>query len=90
MPQSTQSEGFASSSYNSNLDNHSCLISDPPQTFTPNLSESQHTLESFDSEVLPSTFSQPLIVPNTLTRVGSDKRKPFVLYNNMAHSDWVE
>ena len=57
MPQSTQSEGFASLLYNSNLDNHSCLISDPPQTFTLNLSESQHTLESFDSEVLLSTFS---------------------------------
>ncbi|KAL4733048.1 hypothetical protein BDV11DRAFT_200822, partial [Aspergillus similis] len=44
MPQSTQSEGFASSSYNGDLDNHSYLTSDPPQTFTPNLSGSQHTL----------------------------------------------
>jgi hypothetical protein len=85
-----QSEGFASSLCNGDLDNLSYLTSDPPQIFTPNLSESQHTLEPFDSEVLPSTFSQPPIAPNTLTRVGSDKRKPFVLYDNMAHSDWVE
>ena len=90
MPQSMQSEGFASLLYNSNLDNHSYLISDPLQIFAPNLLESQHILESSDSEVLLLTFSQPLIVPNTLTRVGSDKRKLLVLYNNMAHSDWVE
>ena len=76
--------------YNSNLDNLSYLISNPPQIFTPNLSESQHTSESFDSEVLLSTFRHPFLAPNTLTRVGCDRRKPFILYDNIAYLGWVQ
>ncbi|KAL4971275.1 hypothetical protein BDW66DRAFT_155821 [Aspergillus desertorum] len=36
-------------------------------------------------------FLQPFFsAPNTLTRVGSDRWQPFVLYDNMAHSVWAE
>lgn len=76
-----------SSSLYDDIDNLNYLPSDNAQIFTPDLSISQQTEESFDPEFLQPSL--PPAIPPSLERVGSDHRKPWILYNEMVHNDWV-
>lgn len=79
MPQSQLSD-FASSLYSGDIDDLSYLLT---QQITP--SASQHTIDA--------SFRQPddpLPIPSSLTRVGPDRRKGFILYDKMSHNDFVD
>lgn len=80
MSQSQQSEDFSSSIYDSDLENLAYL--------TPDLSGSQQKFDSFDPEFLRP--APPPSIPSSLTRVGPDRRKAYVLYDEMVHTDWVD
>lgn len=86
MSESQQSD-FASSLYDGDIDPLTYLAPSN-QPVTPALSSSQQTFDAFDSEFLRPVI--PLMVPSSLTRVGPDRRKAFVLYDEMTHSDWVD
>jgi len=86
MSESQQSD-FASSLYDGDIDTLTYLAPSN-QPVTPAQSSSQQTFDVFDSEFLRPVI--PLVVPSSLTRVGPDRRKAFVLYNEMTHSDWVD
>jgi hypothetical protein len=45
-------------------------------------------LDVFETGFLRPTI--PPLIPSVLTRVGPDRRKAFVLYDKMTHSDWVD
>lgn len=87
--QYSDADGFSSSIYDGDIDNLTFL---PPENshllYTSELSVSQQTINSFDQEFLRP--SAPLTIPLSLTRVGPDRRKGYVLYENMTHSDWVD
>jgi len=86
MSQSQQSD-FTSSLYDGDLDNLTYLTpSDQPANL--DLSSSQQTFDAFGPEFLRPGI--PLVVPSSLIRVGPDRRKAFVLYDEMTHSDWVD
>jgi hypothetical protein len=84
MSQSQHSD-FTSSLYDSEIDNLSYLTSSN-HLATP--SGSQYTLEASDQDFLRPIIS--LAVPSFFTRVGPDRRKAFILYDRMAHNDWVD
>jgi hypothetical protein len=86
MSQSQHSD-FASSLYNGDIDNISYLTPSESQVFTPEPSGSLHALEPFDHDFLRPAI--PLTAPPIFTRVGPDRRKAYVLYDQMSHSDWV-
>jgi hypothetical protein len=62
------------------------------------LSPSQHLItptpsffSSYPIEGSEPDFLRPNNpIPPSLTRVGPDRRKAFVLYDNMAYTDWVD
>ncbi|KAJ5982186.1 hypothetical protein N7451_012286 [Penicillium sp. IBT 35674x] len=83
MSQSQHSD-FTSSIYDGEIDNLSYLTTSNPLA-TP--SGSQYALDTSDRDFLRPT--RP-VVPYSFTRVGPDQRKAFVLYERMAHNDWVE
>lgn len=83
MSQSQHSD-FTSSIYDGEIDNLSYLATSNPLA-TP--SGSQYALNTSDRDFLRPT--RP-VVPSSFTRVGPDRRKAFVLYERMAHNDWVE
>ncbi|KAJ6041643.1 hypothetical protein N7460_007033 [Penicillium canescens] len=74
---------FSSSIYGSEFDNYT------PRNhpFTPDLSESQETLPSFDTDFLQ--LSLPPTLPSPFTRVGPGRNKAYFLYDEMLHNDWV-
>ncbi|KAJ6003574.1 hypothetical protein N7522_006266 [Penicillium canescens] len=82
MSQNQQSL-FSSSIYGSEFDNYT------PRNhpFTPDLSESQETLPSFDTDFLQ--LSLPPTLPSPFTRVGPGRNKAYFLYDEMLHNDWV-
>jgi hypothetical protein len=87
MSQGQQSD-FASSLYSSEIDNlayppHSNLHCSTPEPFS-----SQPTLDPLYSDFRRPTV--PPVVPSSLTHVGPDRRKAYVLYEKMSHDDWVE
>lgn len=87
MSQSQQSEVFASSLYDGDPRNLGYLLSDYPQNFTPVFS-SQPTSNILDSDLV---YPQSLpAAPEIFDRISPDRRRTFIVYNNMAHSDWVE
>lgn len=88
MSQSQQSDSLSSSIYDSNIDNIAYLPSDAPQLLTSDLSSSQQTFDSFDPEFLRPR--PPPLIPSSLTRVGPDRRKAYVLYDEMVYTDWVD
>jgi hypothetical protein len=83
----SQRSDFASSLYDGDIDTLTYLAPSN-QPVTPAPSSSQKTFDAFDSEFLRPVI--PLVVPSSLTRVGPDRRKAFVLYDEMTHSDWVD
>jgi hypothetical protein len=80
----SQHSNFASSIYDGEIDNLSYLTTPNPPA-TP--SGSQYTLDASEQD-----FLRPLrpVVPSSFTRVGPDQRKAFILYERMAHSEWVD
>ena len=88
MSQSQRSD-FASSFYDdSEIDN---LPSYPHLNLphlTPEPSASQQTSDSRHSDFCRPNL--PPVVPSSLTHVGPDRRKAYVLYDKMSHNDWVE
>lgn len=85
MSQSQQSN-FASSLYDGDLDDLSCLT---PSNYLATPSGSHHTIETFEPDFLrPNNL--PVPPPACLTRIGPDRRKVFVLYDRMMHNDWVD
>lgn len=80
-----QHSDFASSLYDDEIDNLSYLSS---SNYLATLSGSQYILEASNQEFLRPNI--PLAVPSSFTRVGPDRRKAFILYDRMAHSDWVD
>jgi hypothetical protein len=87
MSQSQLSD-FASSLYDSEIDNFSDLPHSNLYDLTPEPSGSQQTINSLHSDFLRPTL--PPIVPSSFTYVGPDRRKAYVLYDRMSHNDWVE
>jgi hypothetical protein len=88
----SQIDSQFSNAYSSvfDVDLASDTFSFPPATEnTPDPSCSQRTFDSaFDS-----TFAiplQPYPLPSTLKRVGSDKKKPFVLWTEMTNNEFVQ
>jgi hypothetical protein len=84
MSQSQHSD-FASSLYGGEIDNLSYLASSNPLATS---SGSQFALDTPDQDFLRPNLRP--VVPPSFTRVGPDRRKAFVLYERMAHSEWVE
>lgn len=84
MSQSQQSD-FASSLYDGEIDNISYPTS---SNYLATPSGSQYTLDVSDQDFIGPNI--PLAAPSFFTRVGPDRRKVFILYDRMAHSDWVE
>ncbi|MGH7240233.1 MAG: zinc finger BED domain-containing protein [Candidatus Saccharimonadales bacterium] len=87
MSQSQQSD-FTSSLYNSEIDNLDYLSPSNLHCFTPEPSNSQLISNSLHSEFRRPTL--PPAIPSSLTHVGPDRRKAYVLYDKMSHNDWVE
>lgn len=93
MSQSQHSDAFSSSFYNSTvaditMQDITYLASENALLFTPDLIESQQTIDSSDTE-----FLQPAprpIVPSSLTRVGPGRSKAYVLYTRMVHEEFVQ
>ena len=84
MSQSQQSD-ILSSFYDGEADNLGYLTSfNEPTT----LSSSQPTLDTFGSEFIRPSIPPP--IPPSFTRVGPTRRKTFVLYDIMAHTEWVD
>lgn len=78
---------LSSSLCDNDIGNLAYLTSENPQVFTPDLSASQQTEEIFDPEFLQPSL--PPAIPSSLQRIGSSSKKPWVLYDEMAHNDWV-
>ena len=58
-----------------------------PHSFTPDPSSSQQTSDSLEPEFLRP--SPRPIVPSSLIRLGPNRRKDYVLYDEMLHEDFV-
>lgn len=56
----------------------------------PTSSASIQTQETWESSFLRPGGLTPTSVPSSLTRVGPDRRKTFLLYDQMVHSEWVD
>jgi hypothetical protein len=84
MSQSKQSD-ILSSFYDGDTDNlgYSTL-------FNKNtiLSSSQPTLDIFGFDFIKPNLPPP--IPPSFTRVGPTQRKAYVLYDTMAHTEWVD
>lgn len=80
----SQYSDFASSLYDGDIDN---LIFFTISNYLaiPDLSGSQQIFDRLDSEFFYPVI--PLTALSLFTRVGSDRRKTFILYNNMAHNE---
>lgn len=87
MSQSQNSDVFPSSLYD-NTDSILYLPSDPLQPFTPKLSGSQQTFDPFNQDFLRP--QAPPIIPPSLTRLGPDRRKAYVLYDGTMYTEWVD
>lgn len=87
MSQSQNSDVFPSSLYD-DTDSIPYLPSDPPQPFTPELSGSQQTFDPFNQDFLRP--QAPPTIPPSLTRLGPDRRKAYVLYDGTMHTEWVD
>jgi hypothetical protein len=84
MSQSQQSN-LPSSLYDGEIDNLTYLTHSHPLA-TP--SETQHTFDILDTSFLRPAI--PLTIPSILERVGPDRRKAYILYNEMSHNEYVE
>ena len=88
MSQSQYSDAFSSSLYDSDI-NLAYLTPENEQLATiSEPSTSQLAINSFDPEFLRPPI--PLLVPEGLTRVGPDRRKAFVLYNEMVDKEFMD
>lgn len=87
MSQSQQSD-FLSSLYDGDIGDADNLTYLTPSNQPATPSGSQHTLDTFDSSFLRPAI--PLAIPSALERVGPDRRKAYVLYTEMSHTEWVD
>lgn len=87
MAQSQHSDIFPSSIYD-DTESIQYLRSEHPQLFTPDPSSSQKTLDLLDSDFLRP--QPPQTIPSSFQRVGPTRRKGYLLYNIMMHSEWVD
>ena len=78
----TQQSAFSSSIYDSDFDNYT-----HNHPFISDLSKSQETLPSFETDFLRPSL--PPSIPSTFTRVGPGRKKVYFLYDEMLHNDWV-
>lgn len=83
MSESQYSDRLSSSIYDSDIDRYL----EDPYSFTPNPSGSQQTFESLEPKFLRP--SPRPIVPSSLIRLGPNRRKDYVLYDEMLHEDFV-
>ena len=88
MFQSQYSDAFSSSFYDGRVEDITYLASENALLFTPDLIESQQTIDSSDTEFLRPA-PRP-IVPSSLTRVGPGRSKAYVLYTRMVHEEFVQ
>jgi hypothetical protein len=74
--------------FDRDTDNLSYLI---PSSRAPTPPGSQLTIEPLDA--IDTDFLRPsnlLPIPSSLTRVGPNRRKAYVLYDDMAYKEWVD
>jgi hypothetical protein len=83
MSESQYSDALSSSIYGDDIDKYL----ENPHSFTPNPSGSQQTFGSLEPEFLRP--SPRPTVPSSLTRLGPNRRKDYVLYDEMLHEDFV-
>jgi len=87
MSQSQHSDVFPSTLYD-DTDSIQYLVPENPKLFTPEPSSSQQTFDLFEQVFLRP---QPcLSIPSLFKCVGPDRRKAYVLYDNMMNTEWVE
>lgn len=83
----TQQSALSSSIYDSDFDNYT-----QNHPFTPDLSESQEILPSFETDFLRPSL--PPSIPLTFTRISPSRTKVYFLYDEMLHNDqitqWLE
>lgn len=79
MSQSQHSD-FASSFYGGEADDSSFILAQPPTPSLTNSTINEHLRRPVE----------PPPIPSSLQRVGPDRKKSFVLYDQMAHTEWVE
>lgn len=85
----SQRSNFTSSIYDGDIDNLACLTpTDHLDTPEPSLSQRTFDLDSIDPEFFRPVI--PLVPPESFIRVGPDRRKVFVRYDEMAHTEWVD
>ena len=77
----SQQSNFILSLYNGEVEQLTYLVLSNPFK-TP--SDSQAIYNMFNPDFLQLNI--PTLVPPSLTRVGPDRRKIFILYNNMVHT----
>lgn len=82
---SQSSDAGPSNRYEEHLDRLPYLSSDPIQSFTPDLSYRQQTNTSAPLFEVP----QPISGPDSLRRVGPDRKKFYVLYNDMLKERFI-
>ncbi|KAJ5318395.1 hypothetical protein N7476_004815 [Penicillium atrosanguineum] len=87
MSQSQYSDIFPSSTFN-DTENIPYFASENPQLFTPEPSSSQQTLSSLNQDF--SRPQPPLSIPPLFKRVGPNRRKNYVLYDDTMHTEWVQ
>jgi hypothetical protein len=82
------SDAGPSSHHDGDADNLSFALSDDAYLYTPEPPSSQSTLTSVPSS--PFIRSLAASVPQSLERVGPDKKKNFVRYTTMTNSEFLE
>ena len=88
MSQSQQSN-LTSSIYDGDIGNLSYLTPlNRLGTPDPSISQQTFDLNSIDPEFLRLVI--PLAPPTSLIRVGPDRRKAYVLYDEMTYTEWVD
>lgn len=92
MSQSHNSDVFSSSLYDSDIENISCLTPESHQLFTPipDLSESQHTIDSLNPDFIRPLIPNRALIPDCLARVGPHKEKSYILYDAMVNKEFMD
>jgi hypothetical protein len=80
----SQLTDFPSSFYDGDIDHIAYLTPSNPLATPSNTQGPQSFLPDFlQQDTTP-------VVPSSLTRVGPNRKKAYVLYSNMEHNEWVE
>jgi hypothetical protein len=87
----SQYSDFVPSLYDGNTETLGYLT--PLQnTTTSSGSQNQYLIDTFEPCSEPDFLRlvDPPLIPDSLLRVGPNRRKEYLLYDNMAHDDWVQ